>query len=360
MVPMKSLFFILLSLCLLTSCEKQWPATNTDLTSMPENSWFTVPLADGTHGANGSEFSLLVKKGSSKNLIIFFGGGGVTWDDHSATTPINIWKFLRHGMEGMGFYFNSVNPISLSLKGILDTKRANSFGDWNVAYIPYATGDFHIGNGPRTYVSDKGKKVVVHHNGQVNVAGALKFTYAAFEQPEKVLVMGASAGAFGSSFWLQKIAKQFPDSKIYHLADGGFLKNKNWESVAQDNWHSNAEAVFGITPDTDLIGGAIAENAKKLEHVTILQSHSAHDGTLTHFQKAIDPKVDWNLEAMKSVKTLSENPNYFYYVTEAKDHTISSFDLFYSIVEDGKSYEEWVIDSVLEDKPYSVGEKYLE
>lgn len=360
---MKSSFLVCLCLALLLSC-------------VQENTWQSVPLENGTKAANGSPYKMMVKKGSSNDLIIFFGGGGVVWDDESALKPINFWDFIRHGMEGMGFYFNSVNEGSFSLKGILDTKKvSNPFRSWNAVLIPYATGDFHLGNNLKSYQNSKGAKATLYHNGQINTATSLNWTYEVFKNPQRVFVVGGSAGAFGSSFWLQKIAEHYSSAKIYHLADGGFLESSKWPDVARENWNKDVENFFNIPIEADLIGGAIHANASVLKNVIILQSHSAYDGTLSHFQARINDEVGsrtenvkkWNSKAMKSIQKLSQgHSNYFYYVSDfGKDkngttpHTTSSFELFFTMIEDGKSYEEWVTSAVLEDRPYSVGEKFL-
>jgi hypothetical protein len=102
-----------------------------------------------------------------------------------------------------GFYVPDMSDASefvLTIQvgnGIFIMKKNNLFYDWNFAIISYATGDFHVGNSECEYTNSHGKNKAIHYSGQKNFEESMKIIKQHFPKPEKLLIAGSSAGAFG-------------------------------------------------------------------------------------------------------------------------------------------------------------------
>jgi len=365
----------MLNSCYIDLFSSYLPSENTDITKLIPHKWYTVYGDESTKSADGSDYFFYVKRGSSDKLLVYFDGGGVAWDNDSAASPMETWNLL----DGSGNYFQSLYEWKIfTLDGLLLNSSKNPFYDWNVVFISYSSGDFHAGKADFSITRSDGSKALVHFNGQNNVQAALDWTYAAFEKPEKVFVAGSSAGAFGSSFWLSTLAKQYSEAPFYQLADGAYLLSDRWPGVAEDLWKADWENTFGFSPAADLIGAALEHNASSLgSRLKILQSHSLYDTLLSVFQARINGKEnsisrseslsEWSSLARAAVKNLAADyANYYYFISDyarAEDgstpHTYSESSLSYEITQDGKNYMDWLDDAVNKDQYYSVGSQFL-
>ncbi len=134
--------------------------------------WNKVNLGDSCQCSDGSDYWIYTKKGKSDNLIIHFQGGGACWDDASCTSPLVL-------NPKTGFYFPRINEWLFKAffsHGILENSLdVNPFKDWNIVFIPYCTGDLHIGNTENVYTDKNGKMKTVKHNGKINVTKALEW-----------------------------------------------------------------------------------------------------------------------------------------------------------------------------------------
>src|SRR5690349_5487838 len=119
---------------------------------LPFDGWAKIPLSDKTMCSDGSEYYMYARRGTIDNLIIHFSGGGASWNAETATHPITL-------SDGSGYYFANIWPIIQPLLGGIfqENEPNNPFKDWNIAYIPYCTADFHIGAAVQTYPLADGK-----------------------------------------------------------------------------------------------------------------------------------------------------------------------------------------------------------
>ncbi|BBI33293.1 pectin acetylesterase-family hydrolase [Cohnella abietis] len=340
--------------------------------------WNRVELGEKVQSSNGSGYHLLTKKGENRNWIIFFSGGGVSWDQNSAAHPIKL-KNLLSGKDS-GNYFPNIPFYLLSLLGgMFDNKNPNNpFREWNIVYIPYSTGDFHVGKHDAEYKKDDGSSFTMHYNGQNNVQSSLEWIYANVDKPEKLLIAGESAGGFGSAFWAGEISNHYKESEIYQYSDSSFLKSDKWPEVVDKEWHADFEKTFGFAAESDLIGSAFKGNRRLLPaNIVLLQSYSLYDEILIHFQNKINDYTgpldeknisDWSRQMRQSVKELASTlPNYYYYLTDydrnnkgTTSHTFSSQKTFYKAEQDGVKLLTWLDDIINNQNNYSVGSKFLE
>jgi Pectinacetylesterase len=101
--------------------------------------------------------------------------------------------------------------------GIFDfADPRNPFVNHSVVYVPYCTGDVHLGNNDGTYAPD----LTVHHKGYVNGSAALDHLTATLGDATEVVVIGESAGSIAAPLYAGLIADRLPAATVTVLADG--------------------------------------------------------------------------------------------------------------------------------------------
>ena len=339
------------------------------------NRWNRVDTGDTTVSADGSSYYMYSNKGTENNLIIYFSGGGLAWDSKTAFQPMELKNLFKS--DSLGYYFDRISPYNLvSAKGIMNKKNeANPFRNWNVAYIPYSTGDLHVGNTEAEFDQD-GDTKRLRFNGRKNVLASLDWIDSSLGKPDKLLICGESAGAFGSLFWLPEIARRFSDSEISYLCDAAYLESDSFPSIIDDLWGADFESFFGYTPGPDPVVAAFRYAAEKLPNVAMMHSNTVWDDILPTYSAMLNKTGadkeeavnDWSREMLSAVKELSGSiNNYYYYLTDygldpkkgTTPHTMSRAKLFFEAEEGGVAYLNWISDIVLNGKTYSVGSDFL-
>jgi Pectinacetylesterase len=190
--------------------------------------WERVELP-GTLCGNGSQYKFYVHRTSSPNLLFFFEGGGACWDYDTcsgragilgAANPNGIPNdyIERFTAKYVSPIVNGADPgLPLRSKTDLPTKG------WNIVYMPYCTGDVHIGNRSAVYEDQTGQEPPLEwvHNGYNNTVAAAEYAASQFPSVDKLLVTGFSAGgtATAAAYWFVRSAIQ--PQKGYLLNDSG-------------------------------------------------------------------------------------------------------------------------------------------
>ena len=372
-------------LCLFTSvfysCGINRFSTQDEVENFNYYDWTKVPMKEKSVCSDGSEYFLLSKKGKSKNLIIHFGGGGACWDAETCMAPITIPGILEFGLNGKikDYYLSDIpNFLSLATKGIFENeKEENPLKDWNVVYLPYCTGDLHVGNTENVYTDEKGKSITIKHNGQNNVQEGLDWIITQFGNPEKILISGDSAGGFGAMMWTPTIADAFAASKIYQLSDCFFFETGEWTYKLNELWKINDSGLFNIPPGDGLLQSLLTNCKSEHPDITFLQINSLYDNVLGQFNaklsqennKMDDEIASWSEAMCSVVGELDQlDLSYHYYVTDYKlkekkmrsPHTFIGNSRFYNCEQDDQKMTEWLRSCIVDDQPFSVGKRFLE
>lgn len=160
-------------------------------TSLAELDAGWTPLYPGgeTTCALGTPYSFWVRPGPSEKLLIFLQGGGFC---NSAET-CQLGSITYDSMVSEG------DSPGIHQQGIFDLHNPeNPFAEYSMVFIPYCTGDTHMGNIVQIYEATDGSELAVSHLGFVNVSAALSWVYDNFEVPESIFLTGCSAGSVGS------------------------------------------------------------------------------------------------------------------------------------------------------------------
>lgn len=168
-----------------------------DRSDLPVGEWAWVPI-DGAQCRDGSPTGLgiRVQEGATR-LAIYLEGGGACFNTITCT-------------QNLGFFgeteFNTFRT-SRGDVGLFNTANAdNPVGGWNMVYVPYCTGDVHMGDAPGTEIPFFGPQQFVGHR---NMERYMETLASLFDDQENVLLTGSSAGGFGALFNFDLVAETF-------------------------------------------------------------------------------------------------------------------------------------------------------
>jgi len=288
----------------------------------------------------------------SEKLLIYFNGGGACWFGKQCdlkSKPNTHFPFAEmeqndpRSMDGIFALGNDENP----------------FADYDMVFLPYCTGDVHVGGGKMdyTYTSSDGKSVTVptYHVGYKNSTMVLNWVYDNIRSPEQILVAGSSAGAIGSSFYSGLIAAHYANVPVTLIADaaGGYNSPRlprvfnawNTASILPD-W----KEYKGKTNDNLTFENFYIASANHNNNLTIAQYNAANDKTQVNFTLLLgDPPESFSLpeRILHHYTEIESAVDTFYSYTAGGDvHTILRSPIFYTYTFEGVRFVDWVADLV--------------
>jgi hypothetical protein len=225
--------------------------------------WQKVELPGSVCG-NGSQYKFFVHRTSSPNLLFFFEGGGACWDYDTcsgragilgAANPNGIPDdyMTQFTAKYVSPLVNGADPgIPLRSRTDLPTR------DWNVVYMPYCTGDVHIGNRDVTYVDQTGQEPDLpwHHSGFTNTVAAAMYAASQFPSVDKLMVSGFSAGGTATTAGYYFVRTAIAPQRGYLLNDSGPVypapsadfNSRGLHDQIRASW--NLDSVFSNLPGT--------------------------------------------------------------------------------------------------------------
>jgi Pectinacetylesterase len=182
----------------------------------PAGTWTWLPTA-GMRCADGSPTGIGVNPSPTggNRLTIFMMGGGGCWDAQSCYQ-------LGLAFNVTGGYGEAKFGADFAPGGQLASfNRALGSGgirrdDANWVFVPYCTGDLHMGDAIRDY---EGR--VTFHVGAQNALAALDRIQALYPVPDRVSLSGSSAGGFGVAFHWAEVARRYAGRRVDMLNDCG-------------------------------------------------------------------------------------------------------------------------------------------
>ena len=192
------------AILLLTGC------SDDDSEAGEEKAW-AWSAVQGTRCGDGSETGIgLNRSEASTSLMIFLEDGGACFN---AANCLGEESATRN-FEGSGEAELEDFAAERGVQGIFDRDDAdNPFRDFDMALVPYCTGDVHIGS----RVTDDG----LHFVGQENLKLDLPRIKETFPDPDRVYLVGSSAGGFGTFFNYYLVADAFPGVEVHWVDDSG-------------------------------------------------------------------------------------------------------------------------------------------
>lgn len=301
-----------------------------------QTGWNLVEVGGAATCARGTPYAFFVRPGSVERIVIEFEGGGACWSQSSCA-------------EGSDMFDDVVDRDAMAVpEGIHDHDNpANPFRDWYHVFVPYCTGDLHMGDQVTTYVDFD-----IHHAGAINAGLVMQWVYDNFPSPERVVVTGCSAGGYGSIAWAPYVMEHYPEAPVVQLADcaagvapAGFLLviNGVWNAglvappfvpaLADPNWATlNMTAIY-------------QGDAGHFTTQQFAQYNTQWDGTQTSFYEDMGGAgvEEWSQSMNESVGEIAAGADNFASYTAAGDvHCIITRDEVYSAETAGTPVIDWI------------------
>jgi len=217
-----------------------------------------------------------------------------------------------------------------------------------MVYVPYCTGDVHIGNA----TTDYGDGVVINHKGYVNGNAALDELVARFPSATQVVVTGESAGSVPTPLYAGLVGDRLPDADLVVLADGsGAYPDSDglnagigmlWGTPnAIPDWPANE----GLTAADWSLPGLFVQAALHNPSIVFARHDYAFDRVQATFSglvgidaSQLDVLIDGN-----EVFIEAEGPDELYsYIAPGSSHTVLGSDAFYTESVNGVLFVDWV------------------
>lgn len=299
--------------------------------------WTAINPGGETICSRGTPFTFFAREGASDNLLIEFQGGGACWNE--ATCGVTEPTFDEE-VDDLD------NPANAYF-GIQDLDNPdNPFADYDMVFVPYCTGDVHMGDAVVTYGEGE-NAVEVNHKGAVNATAALDWTYDTFDAPESVFVTGCSAGSLGASFHAASILNQYEGVRAAVLGDsaGGYRGDLEAQFAA---WNT-----AGVLPDFDVFADETLESlsfndfwigpAQSFPDVTFAQYNTAGDLVQNFFILISGVGLPYpEALAANDAEIREAVDNYASYVAGGEEHCIIPAQRFYTYTVGDARFRDWV------------------
>ena len=339
----------------------------------------TIDAATGipTCRTGNKQYSFYFKPGKEKKkLVVYFDGGGACWDSNTCVTgqqtPLSTYAAeIRNGVSTEGL-FDQRNP-------------KNPYRDWNIAVLPYCTGDIHWGSNDQQYTDFtgavtgiRGGSVILHHRGFDNFLFVRDWLVQRFTDKEEddddddkkkkgsaskdnikqLLVTGSSAGGYGAALAYPHMKQAFPKAQGYLMADAGngvisdvllqqAVRSPDARWGAAQNFIRNIpgmDGVFNLPANrfASAYYSAMAgfyPNDRFSQYTTLFDVVQAlfYNISLNQNDIAAWPNItpeiysDWTNQMVNHAFVTAANPNYRFYIAPGCNHTILPFnDDFYN------------------------------
>ena len=310
-----------------------------------------------------NDFHFYFKPGNAGKLVVFFNGGGACWNDATCVTSLALSGVPGGRPTYNPSMYTENSPVDAG--GIFDDDNPrNPFSNWSKVFIPYCTGDIHIGSNDVIYEDTTGiitgvpaAPVPVRHRGFDNFMAVrewLKDYYAhSTVKPRRMLVAGSSAGGYGATINFPYLQAAFPRARTALLSDGaagvlsaGFVESTfsfghTWgvENSLAPMFAQFMGAYQAATLNQDMMGVLaasypqvrFAQYSTQLDAVQVLFykiSSEIDAGNMDPFTWGLTEDdyllfMEWSAAMTGSYTFLNEYvPNYQYFIGAGDAHTV--------------------------------------
>jgi acetyl esterase/lipase len=228
--------------------------------------------------ADGSDYRYFSRTADTDKVLLYFQGGGACFSAESCSFTDGTYLVQANGFE-----------LGADASGIFDFDNGeNPFADWSVVYMPYCTGDVHIGNNVQQYSED----LTVNHVGFLNANHGLDYVVDNFGDASEVMVAGSSAGGIPAPLFGGLVADELPDAEVAVLSDasGGYPDNPPINLTigglwgAYDNvpdWSVNED----VAPEEWSIPGFFTQAGLHAPEVRMARYDNAYDDVQRQFSQ---------------------------------------------------------------------------
>lgn len=213
-----------------------------------------LPASTGARCGNGSPYKIFVNLSpNTRNVQVFMEPGGVCFNYEQCAGKTAWGAFNPEGVPdnytSLLSYTNG--KLNVSTTGALEspiyqripltTNQRLKMQDWTTIYMPYCSGDVHLGDNTKVYTSADGQATrVQHYSGVQNVMATLGWARTNLPRPAQVFLHGQSAGSVGSD--AQKVAVRTvlnPSFRQFNMHDSGSMYPGDWTTSSPQEMPSS-------------------------------------------------------------------------------------------------------------------------
>ena len=321
------------------------PATDAPTTDPPAESaaWARfVPESEDCACSDGSEFVLFDRQADPTKVMFYFEGGGAcfsaeTCDPVNGTYTPTIEQTVDNLAERGGL-FDSSNEL-------------NPLADYSIVYVPYCTGDVHLGNATTEYSDD----LTIEHRGYANAQAAVDHLAATYPDVDELLVTGASAGSVPTPLMAGLAGDVLPNANIVTFGDssGAYpdvpavneVIGSVWGTTnAIPDWPEND----GLTAADWSFPGLYVQAGLHNPDITFGRFDYAFDDVQATFGALAGVAADDLVTLIDDTEAQVEagGSPLASYVAPGSDHTIMGSDLVYELEVEGVKLIDWITELV--------------
>lgn len=303
----------------------------------PED-WVEHEAAEGCQCADGSEFTFWSRTADPDKVVLFFQGGGACFSAETCSFTDGTYQVQASGAQ----------VANDAPTGIFDfANEDNPLRDWSFIFVPYCTGDVHIGDNVHEYADD----LTVAHVGYRNARSALDHLVAEFGDADEVLVTGSSAGGVPSPLMAGLLSDELPDAEIAALADasGAYPDNPAVNAGIGSLWGTFAnvpdwEVNEGLAPEEWSIPGLFVQAGLHDPQIRMARYDNAWDEVQQQFTSLAGLSVDDLPDLLTGNEAQIEAAGVpvASYLAAGTDHTILGSDALYTLETEGVAFLDWL------------------
>lgn len=307
----------------------------------PRADWEVVRPGGRTSCAFGTEWAFFVRRGrgdGARKLVFEFEGGGACWN--AATCNAGATYYTEVDVDA--------KLRMLALGGIHEDAARNPFDGWNHVFVPYCTGDIHVGD----RVHDYGQRTV-HHVGHVNMRAAVAWALEHLPtDPTEVVATGCSAGSLGAVINGPIAFQQYPAARHAVWGDAAWgIVTETMYNQAYPNWDWHYDPTNPrLSPEEasrwrPLMGAYVVESSAAHRPATRFSMYTTNaDAVQTGFYLLGGGNpLAWTRELRAEVAAVhARGLGVGTYISPGVGHCASQDGIFYSTSVEGASLNDWV------------------
>ncbi len=315
-------------------------STMAGASSDPAPEWTEIVPGGDCQCADGADFSFFARDADPTKVMFFLEGGGACFDpvtcaftsDPSTTYDWDIGD--DDDPATMGGIFDFDHP-------------GNPFADYSVVYVPYCTGDIHLGNTTHEFSPE----LSVQFKGAVNGAAAVAYLAGNFADAEQVVVVGESAGSAAAPLYSGLISDAMDSPRITVFADGSgaYPDEPALNAAVGGLWGTmNAvpdwEGTEDMTVEEWSLPGLWVQAGTHDPDIVMARFDFAYDATQSFFAGLVGVPADDLLSFIDANEATVEaaGVEQWSYTAPGSDHTLVRNDAFYEMEVEGVTLVDWV------------------
>ena len=317
-----------------------------------EEGWTPFSTEAPTSCADGSPVRFLERAGDPTRLVLYFEGGGACFSaetcafDGPETSYISSSLATPEWLAERGGIFDASNP-------------ENPLAGHTFVYVPYCTGDAHLGNRSTEYTEG----LTVEHRGYVNGTAALEHLVSSYPDTAELVVAGMSGGSIPTPLYAALAADLLPEARIVALGDGSgaFPSDPLLNAYIGSLW-GTLDAVPDW-PETEGLGlrdwgipDLYRYAGRHAPEVTFSRFDFAYDETQAYYGSLVGVPSDGLLALIEQNEAdiEADGVEVVSYIAPGSSHTILDSDALYELEVEGVRLVDWIGDLVRGETPGDV------